>query len=97
MFKKTITALIAITFSVITSAQEKWDLLKCVQYAYDNNISIKQEDIRAQIAQLTYKQSDLSKYPNLNLNSRLDLNTGRSIDFSTNQFTTESIFNNRFS
>jgi outer membrane protein len=97
MFRNTIAALIAITFSVFVSAQEKWDLLKCVQYAYDNNISIKQQDIQAQIAQITYKQSELSKYPNLNLNSGLDLSTGRSIDRTTNQFTTESIFNNRFS
>lgn len=71
--------------------------MKCVQYALDNNISIKQQDIQAQIASLTYKQSTLSKYPNLNLNSGLDLSTGRSIDRTTNQFTTESIFNNRFS
>jgi outer membrane protein len=97
MLKTASISFLAILFVSSISAQEKWDLLKCVQYAYDNNISIKQQDIQAQIAQLTYKQSNLSKYPNLNLNSRLDLNTGRSIDFSTNQFTTESVLNNRFS
>ncbi|HET9746992.1 MAG TPA: TolC family protein, partial [Chitinophagaceae bacterium] len=97
MLKTAFTTYLTILFVTCISAQEKWDLLKCVQYAYDNNISIKQQDIQAQIAHLTYKQSDLSKYPNLNLNSGLDLSTGRSIDRTTNQFTTESIFNNRFS
>ena len=97
MLKTVLTTFIGILLFTSVSAQEKWDLLKCVQYAYDNNISIKQQDIQAQIAQLTYKQSDLSKYPNLNLTSGLDLSTGRSIDRTTNQFTTESIFNNRFS
>lgn len=97
MFKTALITFVAILFVSCISAQEKWDLLKCVQYAYDNNISVKQQDIQAQIAQLTYKQSNLSKYPNLNLNSGLDLSTGRSIDRTTNQFTTESIFNNRFS
>ncbi len=77
-------------------AQEKWDLRKCVEYALESNITIKQRDIQAQIAQLTYKQSDLSKYPNLNFSSNLGLNTGRSIDRTTNQFTTESIFYNSF-
>jgi outer membrane protein len=96
MLKTAFTTLIAILFVSVVSAQEKWDLLKCVQYAYDNNISIKQEDIRAQIAQFTYKQSNLSKYPNLNLTSNVGLNTGRSIDRTTNQFTTESIFYNSF-
>jgi outer membrane protein len=76
---------------------EKWDLVKCVEYAMQNNIQIRQQDIQAKIAQLTYKQSDLSKYPNLNLTSNAGLNTGRSIDRTTNQFTTESIFYNSFS
>lgn len=82
---------------VPSKPEEKWDLRKCVEYALEHNISIKQQDIQAQIAQLTYKQSDLSKYPNLNFNSNLGLNTGRSIDRTTNQFTTESILYNSFS
>jgi outer membrane protein len=62
-----------------------------------NNIQIRQQDIQAKIAQLTYKQSDASKYPSLNFSSNLGLNTGRSIDRTTNQFTTESILYNSFS
>jgi len=96
MLKPVFTTLIAISFALCISAQEKWDLLKCVQYAHENNITIKQRDIQAKIAQLTYKQSDLSKYPNLNFSSNLGINTGRSIDRTTNQFTTESIFYNSF-
>ncbi len=79
------------------STPEKWDLLKCVQYALDHNITIKQQDIQAQIAALTYKQAVASQYPNLNLTSNLNLYTGRSIDRTTNQFTTGSVFNNTFS
>src|SRR5437762_2337325 len=86
-----------ITITSFSQIAEKWDLRKCVDYALDHNISIKQQDIQSQIAQLTYKQNDLSKYPNLNLNSNIGLNTGRSIDRTTNQFTTESIFYNSFS
>jgi outer membrane protein len=85
------------TITSFSQTVEKWDLRKCVEYALDHNISIKQQDIQAQIAQLTSKQSDLSKYPNLNFNSNLGLSTGRSIDRTTNQFTTESIFYNSFS
>lgn len=96
MFKSIIPLLFALLFVSFVSAQEKWDLLKCVNYALQNNISIKQQDIQAQIANLTYKQTDLSKYPNLNFNSNLGLNTGRSIDRTTNQFTTESVINNYF-
>lgn len=76
---------------------DKWDLRRSVEYAMQNNIQIKQQDIQAKIAQLTYKQSDLSKYPTLNFGSNFGVNTGRSIDRTTNQFTTESVFYNGFS
>jgi len=97
MFKRSLFFLAIIVMAVSSQAQEKWDLLKCVNYALENNITIKQRDIQAQIAQLTYKQSKLSQYPNLNFSSNLGLSTGRSIDRTTNQFTTESIFYNTFS
>jgi outer membrane protein len=80
-----------------TAKPEVWDLRKCVDYALDHNISIKQQDIQAEIARLTYKQSDLSKYPNLNFSGNTSLNTGRSIDRTTNLFTTQSVINNYFS
>jgi outer membrane protein len=75
---------------------EKWDLLKCVTYAMEHNIQIRQQDIQAKIDQLTYKQSVASQFPNLNFGGELGLNTGRSIDRSTNQFTTQSIVYNTF-
>src|SRR5262245_43566595 len=74
--------------SFFSFGHEKWDLRKCVDYALQSNISIKQQDIQAQIAQLTYEQSDASKYPSLNLGSDLGITTGRSIDPNTNLFTT---------
>ncbi|MBI1343013.1 MAG: TolC family protein [Terrimonas sp.] len=78
-------------------AQEKWDLRKCVEYALNNNISIRQSDIQAQIQSLTYKESKFSQIPSLNFGTSAGVNTGRSIDRTTNQFTTESIFYNGFS
>jgi outer membrane protein len=98
---KLVVILLAFTVSyaqpVTTQAGEKWDLVKCVEYALKNNIFIRQQDIQAKIDQLTYKQSDLSKYPNLNFSSNLGVSTGRSIDQTTNQFTTQSVFFNSFS
>ena len=98
MNRLTITLVFLLTtVTSFSQTAEKWDLRKCVEYALDHNISVKQQDIQAQVAQLTWKQNDLSKYPNLNFNSNLGLNTGRSIDRTTNQFTTESILYNSFS
>jgi outer membrane protein len=89
--------LILLVIKVSSFGQDKWDLRKCVEYALENNISVKQQDIQAKIAQLTYKQSDASKYPSLNFGSGFGVTTGRSIDPNTNQFTTQSIFYNSFS
>jgi outer membrane protein len=77
--------------------QEKWDLRKCVEYALEHNITIKQQDIQAKIAELTLKQSRASQIPSLNLGTNLGYGTGRSIDPTTNQFTTQNIWNNSFS
>ena len=85
-----------ILWGVSSNAQDKWDLRKCVDYAIANNISVKQEDIRTRLAELTYKQSDYSKYPSINFNASTGVNSGRSIDPKTNSFTTQNIFYNSF-
>jgi outer membrane protein len=94
--KKPLCCLCVLVFCLSVHAQEKWDLRRCVDYAIANNISVKQEDIRARLAKLTYEQSKLTQYPNLNFNTNLGLNTGRSINRTTNQFTTETFFYNSF-
>lgn len=78
-------------------AQEKWGLKKAVDYALENNISVKQQDVQARLQALTYEQSKLGLYPTLNFGNSVGLNTGRSIDRTTNQFTTQSIFFSGFS
>src|ERR1044072_1102316 len=97
LMNRLIILLVLSGISFFSFGQEKWDLRKCVDYAMQNNITIKQQDIQAQIAQLTYQQSDASKYPNLNLGSDLGITTGRSIDPNTNLFTTQTILFNSFS
>ena len=81
----------------ILLAQEKWNLRKAVDYALENNISIKQQDVQARLQRLTYEQSKLALYPSLNFGNSLGLNTGRSIDRTTNLYTTQSIFFTGFS
>jgi outer membrane protein len=53
---------------------------------------VKQQDVQARLAELVYHQSKFGRYPSANIGSSVGLNTGRSIDRTTNQFTTESIF-----
>lgn len=61
-------------------AQEKWDLQKCVTYALQNNISVKQADLQARFAGLDYKQARLNTYPNIGFSTSLGVNSGRNQD-----------------
>lgn len=82
--------LILIAFSA--SAQEKWNLERCVTYAIQNNISVKQADIQSRLAGIDLKQAEAGKYPNFNLSSDAGYNFGRSINRATNTFENQAIF-----
>ncbi len=94
-FCRMITRSIKLVFFLFTFtnsfAQQKWDLRQCVDYAMKNNISVRQADVQARIAALTYQQSKLSQYPFANLQNSAGSQFGRSIDPSTNQFTNDKI------
>lgn len=73
-------------------AQEKWDLKTCVNYALQNNITVKQADVQARLAKLQTLQSQAAKVPSVNFNTNLGYNFGRSIDPTSNQFVTQQVF-----
>jgi len=84
-----ITLLLLFTLPAI--AQDKWDLKKCVEYAWQNNYNIKQADNQAGIDALTLKQAKLAQYLTANGSANTGLQFGRSIDPTTNQFTTTEL------
>lgn len=82
-------------FTQNTSAVEKWDLQKCVSYALEHNISVRQADLQIRFAELDLNQSKLSQYPGVNLSSNIGFSTGRNQDpTSFSLITTGYIFNN---
>lgn len=96
MNRSILVALCSILLVIPALAQDKWDLRRCVQYAVDNNISVKQADIQARIAALTLKQSKLSQYPSANFSNSTGVNFGRSVDPTTNQFTNQQLVFSQF-
>ncbi len=68
-------------FSLNTaSAQQKWNLKTIVDYAMANNIGVKQSELQAKFAGLTYHQSKLSLYPSANFNASTSINSGSNQD-----------------
>lgn len=66
------------TIHLTLFSQEKWDLQKCVQYAVENNISVKQSDLQTRFSALTVDQNRLSRLPSLNIQPSGGLRLGRS-------------------
>ena len=55
-----ITLLLFLFISSSSFAQDKWDLRKCVEYAMQNNISVRQADLQIRFAELELNQSKLA-------------------------------------
>ncbi|WP_207511816.1 TolC family protein [Longitalea luteola] len=72
-------------------AQDDWDLRRCVEYALANNISVQQTMVQAEVAEIGEKQSRWSKYPSADFSTNTGLQWGRSIDPTTNQFTSNQL------
>ena len=82
--------------SISTYAQEikKWSLEECVNYAYDNNLIVKRSELTVEDYEAQLKQGQLSRIPSLNMNLFNSWRWGRSIDPTTNLFTTQRINSN---
>jgi len=75
-------ALIAITAFPIVSAQnaELWSLEKCINFAIENNIQIKRQELQSEIASKDYTQSYFNFAPNLNGSVEHSLSSGRALN-----------------
>lgn len=76
--------------------QDKWDLRRCVEYARQNNISVKQQDIQAKITELQYTQSKMSLYPTANLSGNMAYSSGRNQNPVTYSLITQGYLSSGF-
>ncbi|MCD2422617.1 TolC family protein [Niabella pedocola] len=89
--KNAFLILTALGITITAGAQKKWSLEQCVEYAVENNISVKQADVQARMDRLTLDQSKAALYPTANSQHSAGYQFGRSIDPTSNQFTTNEI------
>lgn len=76
---------------------DKWDLQRCVDYAVQNNISVKQSDVQARITALQTRLAKGAIIPSLNFNSQAGFNFGRNVDPTSNQFVNQQLFFQNYS
>lgn len=84
--------------STALSAQDiqRWSLQKCITYALEHNISVKQADINVQQQQISAHTAELARYPSLNFSAGQNFNFGRSIDPFTNTYENQTVRSNSF-
>lgn len=83
---------ISLLLSAAVFGQKKWTLQECVDYALENNLSIKQSDVQAKIAGLNYKQSRLSQIPTANFSNTEGFRFGKSQNPSTGILENQNYF-----
>ena len=60
------------------SAQQKWTLRQCIDYAIEHNINIKQQELAIKNSEVNLNTSQNSRLPNLNAGANQSFNFGRS-------------------
>ena len=82
--KKTIIIAILL-FGVFAQAQKKWTLRECVEYALENNISIKQSELDIENAEIERLTAVGNFLPTINGSANVQENTGLSFNPTTNE------------
>ena len=64
-------------------AQKTWTLEECIKYAWENNLSLKQQELGVNQSENTHFQSKMALAPTLNARVTENVNWGQSVDLST--------------
>jgi len=76
-----------VPYTVTLSQDNQWSLEDCINYAMENNITIKQSELNTQYNQNVLDQSRSSRLPSLNASSNYSYSFGRALDQTTYEFT----------
>lgn len=98
--KKTLTLICVFALGLVqlkAQSSKQLKLEECIQYALDNNLQVRQQNLSVQLNEETLEQSKHSRYPNLNVFVGHNYNWGRSFDVFTNAPVTQRVQSNNFS
>lgn len=76
-----LAVIMLLLFSGRATAQEAWDLQKCIDYALENNIQIKQQDINTDYYKNELQQAKNNRLPSINGGLSNSFNFGRSLQY----------------
>jgi len=71
------------------NAQKVWTLEDCINFAIENNITVKRQELNAESAERNYFQSKMELIPNVNANGSHFYNSGKAINYETYSYVNE--------
>jgi outer membrane protein len=76
---------------------KQWTYKECLEYALQNNISIKQKALSRDMTSLNLEKAKANRIPSLSASANQNLSFGRSLDSYTNDYTTNHTYSNDYS
>ncbi len=84
--------LLILLLPAISIGQPVWSLQRCIDYALENNLDIRQQMLNEQRVAADINQGYANLLPSLGAYSSQGFNYGRTVDRFTNEFATERVF-----
>lgn len=81
-----VVTVIFLTETIISHAQKVWSLEECIQYALDHNITIKRQELAADITSNNAFQAKMNLLPGIGSGFSHSFNFGRTVDPTTYDF-----------
>ena len=69
----------------LKAQDDRWDLRRCVEYGFKNNINVRQAEIQAQSSEVNFNQSTLQRIPSLSYGVTHGFSFGRTLDRTANE------------
>ena len=84
IMKKTLSLLLVLLAMASQGQQKKWTLIECVEYALENNISVKQSELDVEVTDVEQLTAIGNFLPSLNLSGNASESTGLNFNPVTN-------------
>jgi outer membrane protein len=94
---QSLTLLLLLPLGLGAQTIKNWSLKECIDYARENNLTIKQQVLNAEYYQNLYEQNRLDRLPSLNGSAAYNMSFGRVPDETTYDFKNQTTQFGRFS
>jgi len=91
MYKRIIISILIVFSSQVIFAQQSWTLEDCINYAMENNLQVKKQELNTEIYENNLLTSKISLLPSINGGVNQNFTFGRSVDPFTNEFSSDNV------